>query len=340
VHLVSITFLVLAILCFWHAAKNKILILYGVFALSLFVMLRPRVCPVPKNSLHREGYPQLFKIIDKVQAALKAPAVGYVVVDEQFNASFGNTGWLWRPTLTLGYPLLHVLSTEEKIHLIAHELAHGVNRDPARSFIAGTAVETLNRWYDLLANHDWQASPDHESTASLLAYWGAYIGRWAMRVLSIIPLALSKLLCHLIWQDSQQAEYLADRLAAKVAGQTASISGLYKLNYGLVVEQSIQQAVMRREDTTLWERLDKNLSALPEHELERLKRLMTKEDARLETTHPPTGHRVAAIQALPVTTPMVILSRSEADAFEDELQRFQNSVAEKLHDDYVNGLYC
>ncbi len=52
--------------------------------------------------------------------------------------------------MRLGLPLLAILDNQEKIALIAHELAHDVNGDPARTFFIGAAVGALIEWHQLL----------------------------------------------------------------------------------------------------------------------------------------------------------------------------------------------
>ncbi len=247
VHLSSFAFLSLAIMFFWLTPDNKILAIFGLFSLSIFMALKPQIPAAPKATLRPEDHPQLFRTIAKVQSVLLAKRAHHVVIDHEFNASFSHTGWGWKPTLTLGYPLLHVLSAEEKMWLISHELAHGANADPTRGFLIGSAIHSLNQWYHTLAETKWQDEPADGSSIAIIVWLAGHLAKWFMRALSLIPLGLSRLLSHLLWYDSQRAEYLADRLACQIAGKQAGLSCLYKLNHQSLFELSTQQTVVRQK---------------------------------------------------------------------------------------------
>lgn len=339
IHLITFAFLAIAILFFALAAKSLIFVLFGFLSLCVFLALFPKPPKVPENSLSATDYPALFKTVTRVQDALGAKPLHHLVVNDEFNASFTLTGWLRRPTLTLGYPLLHVLSTQEKVSLIAHELAHGINHDSSRSIFIGSAIYALNQWHEMLVSTEWKDDPDDGSSMAMIAWLAGHAAKWMLKALSLIPWVFSKLLSHLLWLDLQRAEYLADRIAAKTAGREAGLACLSKLNFGETFQLAVQQATLSTNTLPLWEHLDHNLKHLPAHETERLRRLMMKEDARLDATHPPTAHRVAAIESLHSSSPQITLTAAEASALEEELKRFQPEIEQKLRDQYMNQLY-
>ena len=42
--------------------------------------------------------------------------------------------------LFIGLPLFAILDDAERVSVLGHELAHGVNGDPTRGFVVGTAM--------------------------------------------------------------------------------------------------------------------------------------------------------------------------------------------------------
>ena len=81
------------------------------------------------QQLTRTEFPELFLVIDELQAELKTPKIHQVLLTEEFNASISQTprlgvlGWQHN-TLTLGLTLLMTLSPAEARSVIAHELGH------------------------------------------------------------------------------------------------------------------------------------------------------------------------------------------------------------------------
>ena len=80
-------------------------------------------------SLQREDCPKLFAMIDRVSSRLKARPPHHVLLNNAFNAShaqrplLGALGWQIN-TISLGMPLLQMLSCEEIEEIIAHEIGH------------------------------------------------------------------------------------------------------------------------------------------------------------------------------------------------------------------------
>ena len=68
--------------------------------------------------------------------------------------------------------------------------------------------------------------------------------RLAKMGLAFIPYVIASALVHLIWQDCQRAEYLADYLGAKVSGTQASISMLKKMPLGSVFIVTLQRLAL------------------------------------------------------------------------------------------------
>jgi hypothetical protein len=74
------------------------------FLLALAWVLRPRYDTVQTESVDRADHPALFGLIDSVAAAVGSPAPRVVVIDGQYNASFGHVGMRGTRVLTIGLP--------------------------------------------------------------------------------------------------------------------------------------------------------------------------------------------------------------------------------------------
>jgi len=122
------------------------------------------------------------------------------LLEEEFNASFGRVGWKQREVLTLGLPLWAILEDAERVALIAHELAHGVNGDPVRGFYVGSAVAALARWHVLL--HPDRIWDEEKGVAGL----PAIPFNLAMAMLANLARLAASVLAHLLWRDSHEFE--------------------------------------------------------------------------------------------------------------------------------------
>jgi Zn-dependent protease with chaperone function len=124
--------------------------LLGALMLGIAWVLRPRIGGLEATPLTRSEAPALYRLLDRVAQATEHPPIDALVVDATFNASYTRVGLRGRPVLSLGLPLLAVLDPQQKVALMAHEMAHGVNGDPVRSLFVGSAVDALQAWYNLL----------------------------------------------------------------------------------------------------------------------------------------------------------------------------------------------
>jgi Zn-dependent protease with chaperone function len=222
VHGVTVTLAILSLICFVKGYPYFMFLVYGVIFAGLAWLLRPRLGKWPKDVLPAAKFPALYSFVGRIAQALNTPNVDGTAVDGSFSAAFDQVGWQRKRILYLGWPLFLILDDQEKVALVAHELAHGVNGDPLRSFFVGSAVNTLIEWHLVIRPDD--LLPAHQ-------------GGWAFLMLPInlAGFALAGLiwlagyaLVHLLWRDSQRAEFLADYPSATVAGTDAALSALDK----------------------------------------------------------------------------------------------------------------
>lgn len=308
--------------------------LLGALMLGVAWVLRPRLGSLEAAPLTRDEAPALYGLVDRVARALGHRPVDTLVLDGEFNASYARLGLRGRPALTLGLPLLAVLEPQQQAALVAHELAHGVNGDPLRGSFVGSAVDALQGWHDLLCPEAlW------EPERGLMAY-PALAGNLLMLGLARLAYGATYLLSLLAWRDSQRAEYLADDLAARVAGAEAKLGLLAALQYHGVVEVAVQGLALGRAEGGLVTELRRATQALPARERERLRRAGLLEDARVDATHPPTALRIAMLERRPAAPPLVSVGPEEAAAILAELRALEGPVGRRMADAYRGRLYA
>lgn len=285
-----------AILGAWiiiNAWPNVWLGLIGALCLAIAWFFRPRFAKLGGEILVREQYPAVYRLADQVAEALNSPKVDGIVIGSWFNASFSRVGVRQKRIVNLGLPLWTILDAQERVALLGHELAHGVNGDPVRSFFVGTAIDSLVTWHRYL-------TPTRLNTVG-----GRFIRRAGLEdvVAAIILWPLSALawlaayaLSHLLWRESQRAEYLADYLAATISGARAAVSMLDKLHFGSTFPFTVNVLLSEARGSFLAD-YRQRIAATPAREVERMKRIGRLEGARLSATHPPTAYRMEFLAA-------------------------------------------
>ncbi|MBX6358080.1 MAG: M48 family metallopeptidase, partial [Micromonosporaceae bacterium] len=130
----------------------KLTIVPGVALLALVLVLRPRFGRLDRSArvLSRTEAPELFRLVDSVAAAVKAPAPDVVAVDESFSAYAAAVGIRRRRVLCLGLPLWGALHAQERVALLGHELGHFVNGDVRRGLLTQPAFTMLGSAADVV----------------------------------------------------------------------------------------------------------------------------------------------------------------------------------------------
>ena len=311
----------------WQFWPNLFAIIAGVGLVGLAWMQRPRMAQQPKDSLKRDQYPTFFGLIDDVASVIGLPPVQFVRIDHEFNASMSEVSWARKPVLTIGLPLWKILVPKARIALIAHELAHRANGDPARSTFLAVAIHALDQWIIVLTQ-------DASAHAGGLA---AIIANMAMWLLSRIVFAIRYLIMKLLYLDSQRAEYFADFLAARVAGTEAMTSTLTSLEY----HQHLIPFLLRGFEaadmagTSALESFRKFVASMPTSEIERMKRRQLAENAQIDSSHPPTAFRMRFLEAHPIEVGRVSLSNSEWEQIDAELRPLEIQMSERLISAYI-----
>jgi Zn-dependent protease with chaperone function len=225
-------------------------------------------------------------------------------------------------------PLLAMLPPQPRSALIAHELAHARNGDSTRGFFVGSALNALAEWYVMLG-------PQEEGILATGLEWLVNGFLWLVSR-PIWWLLLLEL--HLLLRDAQRAEYLADLLAADVAGAPAVV----ELHERLLLESAffgVVQHASHESPEELLNRARATLDAVPERERERRRRAARLETVSLQSTHPPTGSRIDLVERRGNPEARVVVSDERSAAIDAELRSREKSVEQKLVDNFRASLY-
>jgi heat shock protein HtpX len=284
------------------AASGAALIAFGApsaFMIALGAVLVAAAvvtCPRPfKRRRVRDGVasadiPLLHDVIARVAGALEVPSPDVVLFNTRFNASWDHDGLRRRRVLRLGVPLVAYLDSQQLVALLAHELAHERNGDVRRSRLVGSSLESIASVLDTLRP---QRTVGYRGLAALavpftnLLLW---LCRQPVRGLLVLQ-------THLLFRDSQRAEFLADDLAAGVAGTAAAVGLLDALLSRGSVEVAIRRVTLSGDRPGL-DVLDEisNAAARVDPDARAKQRISARtEHRRLTSTHPTTAGRIAVL---------------------------------------------
>ncbi|WP_034339151.1 M48 family metallopeptidase [Deinococcus misasensis] len=283
------------------------------FVAALLFMLAyktiPQPAPMPLMLLDPQSTPTLHRICQQVAAQLGARLEG-VALDWHHNASMGRYTHRRTPVMTLGLPLMANLSPEEKLAIIAHEMAHQANGDFSRSFMFQWACNILGiLMYPLPAA--WMEAP----------LWGYY-----------------RVMASCLYEDSQRAEYFADDAAASIAGTQSTISVLRKMHLGTVYYRFLEHTIRNRNRWDVFLAFKEHVSHIPAREGERLRRAEMMEGYRLQSTHPPTAYRIQRLQAFDKPA-AALFTPEELQQMEKELLECHSGVQEAMMSLYRDVVY-
>lgn len=292
----------------------------GVLVL-LFPFLRPRVPRLGSGPtrLRRADAPRLFRLIDSVAAELGTRSVDVVVVDPWFNAAVGSYG-IRRRVLHLGLGLWYVLTPQQRVALLGHELGHFAGGDTRHGLTVGTALNTLRVWEYLLR-------PER--------------GRYrAVRALLTVPhhtaQSVLRLLDRLSVHGFPRREYLADDVAARIASTEAALGLIETLLHAERVEEELRRLAADGEaprDERLWALLAEHVAAVPARERERLRRISELTWHHVDDTHPPTHLRMALLDRRGPGEPAVVCDDRTVRAVERELRPVARRLARAVAED-------
>ncbi|MEU6357832.1 M48 family metallopeptidase [Streptomyces sp. NPDC047072] len=272
----------------------------GIPLVALFLVLRPRfprLRPAVAR-LDRQSAPRLFRLVDSVAREVGTRSVDAIVVDPSVNAAVTTYG-LRQRVLHLGLGLWSVLSPQEKVALLGHELGHYAGGDTRHGSLVGGALRTLWLWERVLAPR----------------------GRWTGLLLGV-PHRLAQsaltLLEKVTLRGFPRREYLADDLAAEVASTEAAVRLMETLFQVERIGDTLREQAAQGGDA-LWRRLAERVASVPPRERERLRRVSALEWHQQDATHPPTHLRAELLCRRGSSSPRVVLDRRTDRAIDREL---------------------
>lgn len=336
VHGITVVLLAGGVLCLVWGSGGVMLL--GLLLLAMAVALRPRLSARPEGGtvLHRADAPELYALIDEVARVVGTRGVDVIVVDKEINAGVRLYGLRGRRALSLGLPLWEVLTPQQRVALLGHELGHYSNGDTRHAVVVATALDSLTTW------HDYFAPIPQPSLVDMVV-------NLAYAVPRLLVQGLLSLLDHLTLRAAQRAEYLADREAARAASTEAAVGLMDRLlvadSAGVFLRSEANRAALagrrsagRTPDRTdeLWAGLAAYMESVPEHEYERRRRVGTRHGHSVDSTHPPTHLRRACLLSGPPTEAVVVLDEDRQQRIDAELTRARKEVARSIVRDGVD----
>ncbi|SBT45260.1 M48 family metalloprotease [Micromonospora auratinigra] len=296
----------------------------GLAMVGLAVALRPRFGRIPPDVdvLTADEAPELHALVAEVAAATGAPVPHVIGVDGDINAYATSVGLRRRRLLCLGLPLWGALDGQARVALLGHELGHFVNGDVRRGPLTQTALTTLGTAADLFR-------PDHDTRdagGGIFVLVGEMLGRLLSGTLSRLLFAGHLVLVATALRNSQRAEYLADELAARVAGTAAATRLLDVLLNPESVALVVRKAARGGHGPATWRAGTAAALAGATDRLPLLRQLSVREDTSLFATHPPAGLRHRRLTAGGWRDPAVALTDARVERLDAELRRHYERV--------------
>ncbi|MET9852240.1 M48 family metallopeptidase [Streptomyces sp. NPDC006450] len=320
----------------WHTGIQPVL---GGLLLVAVAVLLPRPGRLPQGAplLYRADAPGLFGLVDEVGAAVGTAGVHAVVVDASANAGVRTYGFRGRRVMFLGLGLWEILTPQERVALLGHELGHFANGDVRSSFVTHGALRTLGAW------HSFLVPASRGNLMDWLLNTLLFLPRWAVY-------GLIHVLDGLTMRASQRAEYLADAGAARAGSAGAAVALLDRL----LISEGVE-AHLRRESVTaaragggsggreareaaereLWERLAARIGSVPESEYERLRRVSARRGHSVDDTHPPTHLRRRCLASADPRPARVVCDGPRARSIAAELAPARAALARQVIRDHA-----
>jgi Zn-dependent protease with chaperone function len=302
----------------------------GILLLGLAFLMRPRLGKRPQGVLPRDAAPVTCGLVDEVAAAVGTRPPDVIAITPGYNASWSRTGLRRERVLRLGLPLLVTLEPQERVALIAHELAHSRHGDATRGFVVGSAIDALAQLHITLTPGHGVYGASGLDLAELVTRPFVWLVAQPIRLLLLLEL-------HLLLRESQRTEYLADALAARAAGTAAMVGTHEKLLLDETFRLAVHRATVgeRHDRDRVFELLEQASAAMPERERERRRRVARLETSRLGSTHPPTAKRIELLQARPQHEPAVTLDAERAAAMDAEFEPLRVPLSRRLSGRYA-----
>ncbi|GGR45748.1 M48 family metallopeptidase [Streptomyces netropsis] len=331
VHSVTVALIASGIYCVVRG-WGGVMMLPGLFLLVVAAALRPRLPKLPEDELvlQRADAPELYALIDGVAQVVGTSGVDAIAVGKEVNASVMSYGVRGRRLLTLGLPLWEVLTPQQRVALLGHELGHYGNGDTRHATVVAMALRSLTTWR-------YYFTPIQQPSPVEMVVNLAFV------MPRLLVQGVLMLLDQLTMRATQRAEYLADREAARAASTEAAVALMDQLlvtdsltvrlrretnNAALAGLRSAREAKDQADE--VWTRLTTHMAAIPDHEYERKRRVAARRGHSVDATHPPTHLRRDCLLAGTPTEAAVLLDDSRQQRIAAELARVRSEVAWRI----------
>jgi heat shock protein HtpX len=347
VHAASVACLVAGV---WLGAQNfpGLPLVPAVLLVAAGAGLWPRPPRLDRNltRLDRGQAPALHALVDRVAAAVGAPAPQVICLSDGFAADAGRHGWRLRRHLVLGVPLLAVLPAQQRVALLGHQLGHFVDRDPARDRLIGPVDGTLAGVAAALtpgADRTLRAVQDPRVLAAAAGTRGVavsptqglvwlieLIGRPVTLVLRVPVLLLRVLLAVLMRADTHRAEYFADALAARAGGSAAAAGALDVQLFAEPVLTRLGSHVRAGGTVPDWPAVAAQVLARGEPQRAQRRQLSVRRQVSAFPGHPPLGLRAQLVESRPPQDAAVTLEPADSLRLDAELRHHYDRTARDL----------
>lgn len=275
-------------------------------------------------TLPREKAPELYRLLDELRQALNHTDPIEVVLIPDFNAYYTRTVG-GKAIMGFGAPLLVLLSPQEWVAVMAHEIAHGVKQDPLRSRQMAFPLTYFGTWYQSLTPDGLMLSQGGESIIT-------QISNYLLWALAQLPRGILYLMHFTLMQDSQVAEYRADALAAKISGHQHLQHALRKLYLSGVFAASVHKQTRHPERPSLYQEFQHQLENLKPETLQELEK-QARQESHAYASHPPTHERQRFLDLCPAE-PSFVLAEDRAGHIWQELQPLLVRLQKDTLDEY------
>ncbi|WP_294221426.1 M48 family metallopeptidase [uncultured Shimia sp.] len=288
-------FVVLGVLLIQFDFPNLILLVLGGTCLAMAWFLRPRRTKLPERCLDRIHFPALTELVDQISERMNAPKVDKFTVFAGFNA-YAQEAERQR-ILGIGSLLWLAADRDQRLALLAHEVAHLANKDAEKGVWGHQAEAVLVGLLEVSEPtmvYDAQFGIVERESQGLIA---DAISATFRVILETLLIALEKLK----YADSQKAEYHADTRSAEVAGRPA-VLGLLDIIVLIEPTQRLRSAIWPKRDENglvFSQRMADTVFALPDEERQVALSTHEAELLAVDSTHPPTRYRKAFIEGVP-----------------------------------------
>jgi Zn-dependent protease with chaperone function len=298
---------------------------------------RPRPNGPEPTPLERADHPTLYELAVTIADELGCARLDGIALTMEYNAWIARYGWRQRRVVTLGIPLLAVLTPQERAALLAHELAHERRGDTWRSLLVGTAGNALAALMELL-EPEQMATVVGDRRYQRPSTLSNTIANLAMAFVSMLVRPFVMLFGVLEARQSQRSEYLADRLSADVAGTEAVRSVLVKSRATHTLSTLAASAAVDGDGDVIG-RLRRRSTETPGREWLRIERVMAMDKPELYATHPLPVHRVGMVDQLGVRPPRVVVTDAQAFELERELLPHEQAASRELLERHRASIY-